>query len=62
VLGSMHRVCAACQGPITEEERWFRLREDYVHLSCSERYMRRISERRREVKATLSPVVSDTGE
>ena len=57
---SMQRVCAACQQPITDEERWFRVRGDYVHLACSERYMRHVSERRREQKATPPPNAPDT--
>jgi len=43
-MGVMDRDCAACHQPIADEERWFRVREEYVHLSCSEKYLRRVSE------------------
>jgi hypothetical protein len=58
----MQKVCVACHQPITDEERWFRLREDYVHLSCYERYLRRISERWQQPKATAPEHVPDTSE
>jgi hypothetical protein len=45
-----------------DAERWFRLREDYVHLACSERFMRQLAERRWEAKATPAADVTDTGE
>ena len=44
----MQRVCTVCHQPIREEERWFRVRQEYVHLSCSEKYLRLVSERRKE--------------
>ena len=56
----MERVCAACQRPIAEGEDWFRLREDYVHLACAEKYTRQLSERRREEKAQ-PPEMPDRG-
>jgi hypothetical protein len=58
----MQRICVACHQPITDEERWFRLREDYVHLFCYERYLRRISERRQQPRATPPGPVPDIEE
>jgi hypothetical protein len=39
-MGVMDRVCVACHQPIGDGEQWFRVREDYVHLACSEKYLR----------------------
>jgi hypothetical protein len=39
-MGVMDRVCVACHQPIADKEQWFRVREDYVHLSCSDKYLR----------------------
>jgi hypothetical protein len=36
----MDRVCVACHQPIGDSEQWFRVREDYVHLACSDKYLR----------------------
>ena len=47
-MSAVDKVCGACHKPITEEEQWFRLREDYGHLACAERFMRQLSEKRRE--------------
>jgi hypothetical protein len=44
-----------------EEEAWFRLREDYVYLACSERFLRQLSEKWRQAKATPSLRVPDAG-
>jgi hypothetical protein len=44
----MDRVCAVCDQPIQDEEQWFRVRQEYVHLSCAEKYLRLASERRKE--------------
>ena len=41
-MGVMDRVCAVCLQAIADEEQWFRVREEYVHLSCSEEYLRRV--------------------
>jgi hypothetical protein len=45
-MGVMDRVCAVCLQAIADEEQWFRVREEYVHLSCSEEYLRRVLESR----------------
>jgi hypothetical protein len=47
----MERVCEACRQPISDEERWFRVREEYVHISCYEKYLKLVSERRQQAKA-----------
>jgi hypothetical protein len=46
-MGVMDRICTACHQPIADEEQWFRVREEYVHLSCSEEYLTVVSERRK---------------
>jgi hypothetical protein len=38
-------VCAACGQAIRDGEEWFRVREDYVHRSCSEKYLKLASSR-----------------
>jgi len=38
-MSVMDMECAVCHQPISEEEQWFRVREDYVHLSCYEKYL-----------------------
>ena len=40
-------VCAVCHQAIRQEERWFRVREEYVHASCSEKYLKRVLENRK---------------
>jgi hypothetical protein len=50
-MGVMDRVCAVCLQAISDDEQWFRVREEYVHLSCYEKYLRVVSERRQQVKA-----------
>lgn len=37
-MSVMDRVCAVCLQAIADEEQWFRVREEYVHLSCSEEF------------------------
>ena len=34
---------AVCHQPIQDQERWFRVYEEFVHLSCAEKYLRRVS-------------------
>jgi hypothetical protein len=46
-MDGMERVCVVCEQPIADGERWFRVREEFVHLSCAEKYLRRVSERRK---------------
>jgi hypothetical protein len=46
--GMIEKVCAACHEPIKDGEQWFRVRQEYVHLSCAEKYLRKVSERRKE--------------
>jgi hypothetical protein len=43
--GRMDRVCAACEKAIGDEEQSFRVREEYVHLACSEKYLKLASAR-----------------
>jgi hypothetical protein len=57
----MKRVCEVCHQPIGDEEQWFRVREEYVHLLCSEKYLHRISERRKLAKAALPKPAPATG-
>jgi len=40
--------------PIADEERWFRVREEYVNISCSAKYLRLVSERRHQGRVHLS--------
>jgi hypothetical protein len=47
-MGVMDRFCAACHQPIGDNEQWFRVREDYVHLACSDKYLRTALERRHQ--------------
>ena len=47
-MGVMDRVCAACHQAIQDEEQWFRVREEYMHVSCYEKYLKLVSERRKE--------------
>jgi hypothetical protein len=28
----MYKICEVCREPISDKERWFRVREEYVHL------------------------------
>ena len=48
--GRVHGVCVACRQAISDKEWWFRVRAEYVHLSCSERYLRLVAERRQQAK------------
>ena len=36
-MGVMDRVCAVCLQAIGDEDKWFRVREEYVHLGCAEK-------------------------
>jgi hypothetical protein len=47
-MSVMDKDCAVCHQPISDEQRWFRIRDDYVHLSCYEKYLRLASERQKE--------------
>jgi hypothetical protein len=47
-MSVMDMECAVCHQLIGDEQRWFRIREDYVHLSCYEKYLRLASERQKE--------------
>ena len=60
-MGVMDRVCEACREPIRDEDEWFRVREEYVHLSCAEKYMRQVSERRHQAKTDPPGHVPGTG-
>jgi hypothetical protein len=44
----MDMECAVCHQPIGDEQRWFRIREDYVHLSWYEKYLGLASVRQKE--------------
>jgi hypothetical protein len=54
-------ICAVCLHPISDEERWFRVREENAHLSCSEKYLRLLSEKRQQAKTAPPKVVPDVG-
>ena len=56
------RICEVCHEPIRDEERWFRVREEYVHLSCSEKYLKRISETRQQAKTASTKQEPETGD
>jgi hypothetical protein len=53
------KVCEVCHQPIRDEDQWFRVREEYVHLSCSEKYLNLVSQKRQRAKAALPK--PDTG-
>jgi len=55
------KVCAACHEPIKEEDQWFQVREEYVHLSCAEKYLRKVSERRKQANTAPPEHVPGTG-
>jgi len=57
-MGVMDRVCAVCLQAIRDEDQRFRVREEYVHVSCYERYLRMVSERRGHVK--VAPAKHET--
>jgi len=57
--GMIERVCEVCREPIRDEDQWFRVREEYVHLSCSEKYLNLVSHRRQRAKT--APPKPDTG-
>ena len=61
-MGVMNRVCAVCLQAIGDEDKWFRVREEYVHLSCSEEYLAVVSERRKHVKAASVKQEPDAGD
>jgi hypothetical protein len=58
----IERVCEVCREPIRDEDQWFRVREEYVHLSCSEKYLNLVSQRRQRAKAALPKHVPDIGD
>ena len=35
----IERVCEVCHESIRDEDQWFRVREEYVHLSCAEKFL-----------------------
>ena len=53
-MGVMDRVCAACHQPIQDQEQWFRVYEEYVRLSCAEKYLRLVFGRRQQAKTALA--------
>jgi hypothetical protein len=59
--GMVPRICAVCLHQISDEERWFRVREDYAHLSCSEKYLRLLSEKRQQAKTAPPKPAPGTG-
>jgi len=61
-MGVMDRDCTVCRQTIGNEEQWFRVREEYVHLSCSEEYLAVVSERRKHVKAASVKQEPDAGD
>ena len=38
--------CVACEQAIADEEAWFRVREEYVHRSCYEKFSKLVSARK----------------
>ena len=50
-MGGMDKVCVVCRQLIGNGEQWFRVREESVHLSCSEKYLKMVSERKQAGKA-----------
>jgi hypothetical protein len=46
-------VCEVCHQAIRQEERWFRVREEYVHASCSEKYLKQVLENRKAVSKSV---------
>lgn len=34
----IERICEVCREPIKGEDQWFRVRQEYVHLSCAEKF------------------------
>ena len=56
----IERVFEVCREPIRDEDHWFRVREEYVHLSCSEKYLNLVSQRRQRAKT--APPKPDTGD
>ena len=55
------RICEVCREPIKDEDQWFRVRQEYVHLSCAEKYLRKVSERRQQAKTAPRTPAPDTG-
>ena len=49
-MGVMDGECAVCHRAIQNQEQWFRVYEEYVHLSCAEKYLRLVSGRRQQAK------------
>jgi len=58
----IERVCEVCHESIRDEDQWFRVREEYVHLSCSEKYLKLVSQRRQQAKTAPPKHVPDTGD
>jgi hypothetical protein len=58
----LDKVCEVCRQPISDEERWFRVRKEYVHISCYEKYLRMVSERRQQAKTAPPKPAPDTGD
>jgi hypothetical protein len=49
----MHKVCVACEQAIADENEWFRVRDEYVHRSCYQKYFTLVSARKKvEAEAT----------
>jgi hypothetical protein len=56
------KVCEVCHEPIRDEDQCFRVREEYVHLFCSEKYLKLVSQRRPQAKTAPPRHVLDTGD
>ena len=57
----MQRVCEVCRELIEDEERWFRVRDEFVHPSCSEKYLKLASERQKQAKTARPQHLPETG-
>ena len=60
-MGMPEKVCEVCREPIKEGEPWFRVRQEYAHLLCAEKYLRRVSERRKQANTAPPEHVPGTG-
>ena len=58
----IERICEVCREPIRDEDQWFRVRQGYVHPSCSEKYLNLASQRRQRAKTAPPTHVPDTGD
>jgi hypothetical protein len=55
----MDSLCVACEEVIADEEEWFRVRDEYVHRSCYEKYWKRVLARKEAEAPKGTPKNSD---